>query len=255
MEPDGLMDADVSEYKGTSNKLYIGTWNVKTPIKPGKMQELAEELAKTQFEIVAIQETRWSGNGLIKKKDFSLYYSGTKDQKRQAGTGFILLKGKINNVTGFEAIIERLCKIRIKSKYSNITMINMYAPTEDKADVDKEMFYDDLQTTIDRTPKSDTILVLGVANAKLGKEDVYSGVSGKHTLHKLSKRNGEMLLELALGNDLTVISTQFQYKKIHKGTWLAPDQMTLNQTDHLLITSKKKELIEDVRTMRGPNID
>ena len=64
-----------------------------------------------------------------------------------------------------------------------------------------------------------------------------------------------MLLELALGNDLTVMSTQFQHKKIHKGTWLAPDQMTLNQTDHVLITSKKKELIEDVRTVRGPNID
>jgi len=43
------------------------------------MQELAEELAKTQLEIVAIQETRWSGLGLINKKDFSLYYSGTKD--------------------------------------------------------------------------------------------------------------------------------------------------------------------------------
>jgi hypothetical protein len=31
--------------------------------------------------------------------------------------------------------------------------------------------------------------------------------------------------------------------------------MTLNQTDHVLINSKKKELIEDVRTMRGPNMD
>jgi len=92
-------------------------------------------------------------------------------------------------------------------------------------------------------------------NAKLGKEDVYSGVSGKHTLHEISNRNWEMLLELALGNDLAVMSTQFQHKKVHKGTWLAPDKMTLNHTDRVLITSKKKELIEDVRTMRGPNID
>jgi exonuclease III len=61
------------------NKLHIGTWNVKTLLKPGKKQELAEELAKTQCETVVIQETRWSGIGLIKKKDFSLYYSGTKD--------------------------------------------------------------------------------------------------------------------------------------------------------------------------------
>jgi hypothetical protein len=132
-------------------------------------------------------------------------------------------------------------------------MINMYALTEDKTDTEKESF--DPQTVIDRTPKSDTILVLSDANAKLGKEDIYNEVSGKHTLHELSNRNGEMLLQLALGSNLTVMSTQFHHKKIHKGTWLAPDQMTLNQTDHVMITSKKKEVIEDVRTMRGPNID
>ena len=58
-------------------------------------------------------------------------------------------------------------------------------------------------------------------------------------LHELSNRNGEMLLQLALGNKLTVMSNQFQHKKIHRGTWLAPDQMTLNQIDHVLINSKK----------------
>jgi hypothetical protein len=46
---------------------------------------------KTRLELVAIQVVRWSGNGVIKKKDFSLYYSGTKEQLGQAGTGFILM--------------------------------------------------------------------------------------------------------------------------------------------------------------------
>ena len=50
------------------------------------MQELAEELAKTRLELVAIQEIRWSGKGVTKKKDFSLYYSGTKEQLGQAGS-------------------------------------------------------------------------------------------------------------------------------------------------------------------------
>jgi hypothetical protein len=97
--------------------------------------------------------------------------------------------------------------------------------------------------------------VLGDANVKLGKEDIYKVVSGKHTLHELSNTNGEMLLEFAIGNNLTVMSTQFQHKRIHKGTWLVPDQMTLNQIDHILINSKKKDLIEDVRSLRGLNID
>ena len=50
----------------------MGTRNVKTLLKPSKMQKLVEELAKTQLEIVAIQEMRWPGTGHIKKKDFSI---------------------------------------------------------------------------------------------------------------------------------------------------------------------------------------
>ena len=68
------------------------------------MKELAEELGKTQLEIVAIQEIRWSGSGVIKKKYFSLYYSGTKGQVGLAGTGFIIMGRTINSVIGFEAI-------------------------------------------------------------------------------------------------------------------------------------------------------
>jgi hypothetical protein len=161
----------------------------------------------------------------------------------------------INNGIGFEAINERHCKIRIKGKYNNVTLVNVYTPTEDKADSEKEDFYENLQLLIDQIPKSDTILVNGDADVKLGNEDIYNEVSGKHTLHELSNRNGEMLLEFAIGNNLTVMSTQFQHKRIHKGIWLAPDQITLNQIDLVLINNKKKDLIEDVRFLRGPKID
>ena len=118
----------------------MGTLNVKTLLKPGKMQELEEEMAKTQLEIVAIQETRWSGAGHIRKTDFSIYYSGTRDQIGQAGIGFILLGRIWGNVIVFEAINERLCKIRLKRKYNNVTLINNYAPTEDKMDAKKKSF-------------------------------------------------------------------------------------------------------------------
>jgi len=147
---------------------------------------------------------------------------------------------------------------RLKKKqpsYNNTTLVNIYTPTRDKADSQKETFYEQLQLVIDQIPKSDTTVVLGDANAKLGKEEIYKEVSGKHTLHELTNRNGEMLLEFAIGNNLTVMSTQFQHKRFHKGAWLAPDQATLNQIDHVLITRKKKDLIEDTRSLRGPNID
>jgi len=56
-----------------TDNLYIGTWNVMTMLKPAKVQELAEEIAKTQIEIVALQEVRWPGKGQINKKDYLFY--------------------------------------------------------------------------------------------------------------------------------------------------------------------------------------
>jgi len=36
------------------------------------------------------------------------------------------------------------------------------------------------------------------------------------------------------------MSTQFQYKTVHKGTRISPDLNTVNQIDHMLINTKKK---------------
>jgi exonuclease III len=63
-----------------------------TLLKPGKTQELAEEIVKTQIEILALQETRWPGREQINKKDYTLYYIRSKGKTGQAGTGFLLWK-------------------------------------------------------------------------------------------------------------------------------------------------------------------
>jgi exonuclease III len=120
--------------------------------KPGKLQELAEEIAKTQIEILALQEVRWSGKGQINKKDSLFYYSGTKEKTGQAGTGFLLMKKIQKYVINFELHNERLCKLRIKGKYNNIMLINAYVPTEDKTEEIKEQFYDDLRSMVDKVP-------------------------------------------------------------------------------------------------------
>jgi exonuclease III len=96
------MDVNKRWVKQDKNKIIIGTWNVRTLLHLGKMQELAEQISKPQLlEILAIQEIRWSETSLI-KKNYSLYYSGHSSKSGQAGTGFILLKKMQNYVIGFE---------------------------------------------------------------------------------------------------------------------------------------------------------
>jgi hypothetical protein len=52
-------------------------------------------------------------------------------------------------------------------------------------------------------------------NAKLEKEKVFSQVVSHRTLHNISNENGEMVANYTIGNDMFLISTNFQHKKIH----------------------------------------
>jgi hypothetical protein len=53
--------------------LDIGTLNVYTMLKAGKMQEIAHQIVNCQLQIIALQEIRWRGHGLLKKDKYSLY--------------------------------------------------------------------------------------------------------------------------------------------------------------------------------------
>jgi hypothetical protein len=148
-----------------------------------------------------------------------------------------------------------MCKLRLKGKFHNLSIICVHVPTEDKSDEVKEQFFEDLQKVYDRIPRHDIVILLGDVNAKTGREDVYRPVSGIHTLHDISNKNGELICEYAVANNMSVMSTEFQHKRIHKGTWMASDGQILNQTDHVIVNKNKSSMIQDVRTMHGLNCD
>lgn len=54
---------------------------------------------------------------------------------------------------------------------------------------------------------------------------------------------------------LIIVSTKFQHKKIHKGTWVIPGTNDVNQTDHVLVNRRRTHTITVVRSMKRPNCD
>jgi hypothetical protein len=96
---------------------------------------------------------------------------------------------------------------------------------------------------------------MGDLNAKIRKEEVYQQAAGKYTLHESTNSNGEWACEYAIANNMKIVSTYYQRKRIHLGTWTSPDGNTVNQIDHVMVDAKRKGVVEDVRTMRGPNCD
>jgi exonuclease III len=77
--------------------------------------------------------------------------------------------GKI--ILEFEAISDRMCRIRLKGRFRNITITSIHALTEEKVECHKEDFYDKLDRICNNIQKYDQLIIMGDFNAKIGNED------------------------------------------------------------------------------------
>jgi len=66
----------------------FGTWNVRTMLQGGKMQEIANELETYNTHIAALQETRWLNERWTDKKDYTLMYGGEINIRGRNGYRF-----------------------------------------------------------------------------------------------------------------------------------------------------------------------
>ena len=155
------------------NDLRICTWNVRTLNGNGVIIQLADALRRARSDITALQEMRLLGQGCIKRKDCDIYYSG-HDKKRMYGCGFAVSQRLRHLVSNFAPVSERIATIRIKAKFFNISLICVHAPTNDKDDEAKDVFYASLENVYDSCPSHDVKIVLGDFNGKLGGENFYS---------------------------------------------------------------------------------
>jgi exonuclease III len=102
----------------------------------------------------------------------------------------------------FYKINGRISYIKIKNNMANITIVNVYAPTEEAEDEEKNKFYEDLETLCEKIPKHDTLLIVGDINAKIGKEEYLRNVAGKETVHEITNDNGNRICNLATGMNM-----------------------------------------------------
>ena len=62
-----------------------------------------------------------------------------------------------------------------------ITVIQVYASTNNAAEAEFEQFYEDLQDLLELTPKKDVLFIIGDWNAKVGSQET-PGVTGRFGL-------------------------------------------------------------------------
>ena len=150
-----------------------------------------------------------------------------------------------------ESYLTKNISARYNSRFQKTTIIQVYAPTNDAHEDDKEDFYHSLQTVIDKVPKRDVLIVMGDFNAKVGSErEGREREIGPHGIGQMNE-NGERLADLCAVNNLVIGGTLFPHKNCHKVTWVSPARNAQNQIDHIAISQRWRSSLQDVRAKRG----
>ena len=63
-----------------------------------------------------------------------------------------------------------MISVRFQGKPSNITIIQVYAPTSNAEEAELELFYEDLQDLLELTHQKDVLFIIGDWNAKVGSQ-------------------------------------------------------------------------------------
>jgi len=89
-------------------------------------------------------------------------------------------------VIGWWPINPRMCRLRIKGRFFNISIINVHSPHLGSTDDDKDEFYAQLEREYDRCPRHDIKIIIGDFNAQVGQEEEFKPVIGKFSVHQLT---------------------------------------------------------------------
>ena len=140
-------------------------------------------------------------------------------------------------------------------KVKDVTVIQTYAPTSNATEEDRELFYSQLQTHVNKYRK-DVVVIVEDFNAKVGKRtnENEKRAIGNFALGERND-NGEELVNFAIENELSIMNTMFQKHPRRLFTWTSPDGNTKNQIDYVLIQQRWKSAISNVGTVPSADCD
>jgi hypothetical protein len=90
------------------------------------------------------------------------------------GTGFFVHQRVAPAVKGVEFVNDRVSYIVMRGRWSNIFVLNVHAPSEEKSDESKDRIYEEFGQVFEHFPKDHMKILLGDFNAKVGRERIFS---------------------------------------------------------------------------------
>uniref|UniRef100_A0A8D8RMY9 Craniofacial development protein 2 n=1 Tax=Cacopsylla melanoneura TaxID=428564 RepID=A0A8D8RMY9_9HEMI len=233
----------------------IGTWNVRTLLILGKLEELKEQMKKAELDILGICETRWAGNGdFVTDDDFRMIHSGNEKSGKNGVS--IILRGKWrNNVMNTYHVNDRILMIKLHADPIDIYIIMVYFPTSNSDDEEVENMYEQIEDLLNITEDKGNVFIMGDFNAIVGEQQQPTSSSiGKFGFGNQNER-GARLLEFCEQLDMIITNTFFEVPNRRRYTWKAPGDIRRFQIDYILVKQKFRNQIKSSHTYPGLEIE
>ena len=110
----------------------------------GKLEVVKQEMARVNIDILRISKLKWTGMGEFNSDDHYIYYCGQESLRRN-GVAIMVNKTVRNAVLGCNLKDDRMISVCFQGKPFNITVIQVYAPTNNTEEPEVEQFCEYLQ--------------------------------------------------------------------------------------------------------------
>ena len=94
----------------------------------GKLEVVKQEMVRVNINISGIRELKWTGMGEFISDNHYIYYCGQESFRRN-GVAIMVNERVQNAVLGSNLKNDRMISVRFQGKPFNITVIQVYAPT------------------------------------------------------------------------------------------------------------------------------
>ena len=215
----------------------------------------SEIMQRYNLTLMGMCEVRWTGHGETKLQTReTLLYSDKNEECHEAGVEILLSKKAANSLLEWNLVSDRIITARFESCFKKVFIIMCYAPTNTSEEEDKNSFYAQLQSVLDKIPNRDMLILMGDINAKVGADNTdREREMGRHGLEGMNE-NVEMLADFCSTNSLIIGGTIFSQRKCHKAIWVSFDKLTENQIDHVIVRQRYRSSLQDVRVRRSADI-
>ena len=229
----------------------IGTWNVRTMRKEGKMENVKREMKKHGINALGLSEARWKDEGEFRDEGYYVVHSGST--KGLAGVAFILDKEAAAAMVDVKVYSDRLMSVKIAADPVDVVLIQAYMPTSTQSDQEVEDIYDQIEEMLRTTKAADNVIIMDDWNAIVGEGEEDDTV-GKYGLGTRNAR-GQRLVDFCTQEEYVITNTWFQVPKRRRYTWVSPGDQYRNQIDYILVKKRYRNQVKKAIAYPGADAD